>query len=675
MNNFSIKRISLIGFTALTISSLASGIVLMILLFKLEQVRLEKQITEDAYDIVFELKHHTERLLTTHNLEEEIGHLKQSREQSSAALKSIFEHRNELKPKINELWMVVSAEVDGIESQLQNPLFQAGNTMEKSLLRRLGEGLNTNEKSDYYISLTELNNSIDYLKQYESFLLDDLQELRIHNGIESESKMANTMLLATLLPVLTLVLTFIFALVTFRMLSKVELKLLSTQTDLRQSLERVSIQKDELNYVAHHDTLTQLPNRMLLLDRISHAIKKAKRYGTSATLLFIDLDEFKEVNDSLGHSVGDTLLSIVAQRLVQQLREDDTISRLGGDEFVVLLEEITVLQSVNLIAQKILLAIQEPIKIGEHNLYMTASIGVSLYPDDGDNAETLLRNADSAMYRAKDEGRNTFSFYTADMTHHALKRVTMMSDMRQGLKNNEFHIHYQPQFNMRSGRIIGLEALLRWSNNSGESILPASFIPLAEESGFILPLGEWVINSVCQQVVFWHSKGFNPGRIAINLSVKQLMQPNLFHMVQQILRNTNCDPHWIELEVTESFIMKNPEQSIGILNQFSFLGIELSIDDFGTGYSSFSYLKRLPIQKIKIDRSFIDGLPDDSDDVAITRAVIAMAEEMRLEVLAEGVETEQQKEFLIDEGCSNAQGFLFASPMTTEEIGTLLEQE
>ncbi len=676
MKHFSIKRISLLGFSALIASSVISGLIMLALLFKLEGVRIEKQDTENAYDMVFELKYFTERLLTSHDLEKEITQLKQAGKKSATALNRLYEYRHDLEPKLSKLWAVISAEIAAIELHLNNPLFQAGNTMDKSLLRRLGEGLNANEQSDFYISLTELNNSIDYLKQYEGFLLDELHELRIMHNRQADSEMANTMLLAVILPGMILVFIFIFAGVTFRMLSRVERKLLSTQSDLRHSLDQMHAQKDELDYLAHHDTLTQLPNRMLLLDRLDHSIKKAKRHNTSLSLLFIDLDGFKEINDSLGHSVGDSLITTIAERLGHQLREEDTIARLGGDEFVVLLEESSALQSVNFIAQKILFAIQEPIKIGEHDLYMTASIGISVYPDDGGSAETLLRNADSAMYQAKDDGRNTFRFYTTDMTQRALERVTIMAQMRQGLANHEFLVHYQPQFDLRNGKVVGLEALLRWnSRERGEPVPPDNFIPLAEESGFILPLGEWVLRAVCEQLANWHGKGLDPGRVAVNLSVKQLLQPNLLRKVQQILHDTSCDPNWIEFEVTEGFIMTKPEESIGILNQFNFLGIELSIDDFGTGYSSFSYLKRLPIHKLKIDRSFIDGLPGDVDDAAITRAVIAMAKEMNLGVLAEGVETNQQREFLIHEGCTHAQGYLFARPMPAQEIEPLLERE
>lgn len=676
IKHFSIKRISLLGFSTLIASSVISGLVMLVLLFKLEEVRTEKQVTQNAYDMVFELKYFTERLLTTHDLEEEIAHLKRAVSRSATALNTLFEYRRDLEPKMSELWTVVRAEIDDIEQQLKNPLFQAANTMNKSLLRRLGEGLNANEQSDFYISLTELNSTIDYLKQYESFLLDELHELRVMHNRQADSEMTNTMFLAVAFPAMILVFIFIFALVTFRMLSRVELKLLSTQSDLRHSLDQMHTQKDELNYLAHHDTLTRLPNRMLLLDRLDHSIKKAKRHNTSLSLLFIDLDGFKEINDSLGHSVGDSLITTIAERLEQQLREEDTIARLGGDEFVVLLEETAALQSVNFIAQKILFAIQEPIRIGEHDLYMTASIGISVYPDDGGSAEALLRNADSAMYQAKDDGRNTFRFYTADMTQRALERVTIMAQMRQGLLNQEFQVHYQPQFDLRNGKIVGLEALLRWnSSERGGPVPPDSFIPMAEESGFILSLGEWVLRAVCEQLTRWHNKGLNPGRVAVNLSVKQLLQPNLLRKVQQILHSTGCEPNWIEFEVTEGFIMTKPEESIGILNQLNFQGIELSIDDFGTGYSSFSYLKRLPIHKLKIDRSFIDGLPEDQDDAAITRAVIAMAEEMNLGVLAEGVETNQQREFLIYEGCTHAQGYLFARPMPAEKIEPLLERE
>jgi diguanylate cyclase (GGDEF)-like protein len=667
----SLKRISLTGFLILTAGALLSGLVLLYLLFALDEAKNEQQITEEAYDSLFELKYYTERLLTTHRLEEEKKIWEQANKTFDQKLKRLEDFRGVQSEEFNNLWQVVTAEITNISIQLNNPLFQARHTRDKSLLRRLGEGLNTNEQSDYYVSISRLNNSIDYLKQYESFLLDELHELQIQHNGEIEGSLQDMKIMAVTLPPLTLLLTVAFTIVISNRIGRVESTLLTTQADLKHSLAQLEEQKDTLHYIAHHDILTDLPNRTLLTDRLDHAIERAKRSETPLALLFLDLDHFKEVNDSLGHSVGDTLLNVIAQRLQALMRTDDTIARLGGDEFVILIEDTDAPEIIGQVSQKILTAVQEPLLIEENNLYLTASIGVSIFPHDGEDSETLLRNADAAMYRAKAEGRNTYSFYTRDMTRYALERIRLMTEIRQAIKKQEFFLDYQPQVNLETGKTVGLEALIRWMSPRRGLIPPDKFIPLAEETGLVIPIGEWVLRTACDQAARWHEQGIHSGRLAINLSVKQLQHKNLFKKVQQILQETGCKPEWIELEVTEGFIMEKPDESIALLNQFSFHGIRLAIDDFGTGYSSLSYLKRLPIDTVKIDRAFIQDLPNDPDSAGIIRAMAAIGKEMGFSVLAEGVETEEQRRFLIQEGYTKAQGYFFSKPLPVEEIEKL----
>ena len=433
-------------------------------------------------------------------------------------------------------------------------------------------------------------------------------------------------------------------------------------------------QKEVLDHLAHHDSLTELPNRVLFHDRLTQTIQTAKREKSEFALLFLDLDHFKEINDSLGHDTGDEVLKIVTRRLKDVMREDDTLARLGGDEFTVIMRNLIQGQDASLLAQKILLALAEPIVVEENKLYISSSIGISLFPSDGSSSSNLLKYADAAMYRAKDEGRNNFQFYSSEMTELAFERVVMEASLRAAIENEEFVVYYQPQVDGNSDKLIGMEALVRWEHPTMGLVSPAKFIPLAESTGLIVELDQLVMKSAMKQMVKWRDSGLEPGVLALNLAMKQLQQKDFISILNSIINETGCDAKFIEFEVTESQIMVNPEEAINILNCINDLGIDLAIDDFGTGYSSLSYLKKLPISKLKIDQSFVKDLPDDDEDVAISRAVIALAKSLNLRIIAEGVETKEQKEFLVENGCSSIQGYFYAKPMPADEMEILLSK-
>ncbi|MCK4736967.1 MAG: EAL domain-containing protein [Sulfurimonas sp.] len=433
-------------------------------------------------------------------------------------------------------------------------------------------------------------------------------------------------------------------------------------------------QKDNLDYQAHHDSLTGLPNRVLFNDRLNQAIIKAKRKQRGLALFFIDLDRFKQINDSLGHVIGDEVLKIISVRLKSIVRQEDTIARLGGDEFTVLIEDLRKVTDASLLAKKILYTLSEPIYIEGHTLYISGSIGISLYPEDDTDTNNLLKYADAAMYKAKEEGRNNFQYYSSDMTELAFQKVVMEANLRKALEDEELIVHFQPQIDARSNKLIGMEALVRWQHPSDGLIYPDKFIPLAEETGLIIQLDQLVMHQAMKQLVIWYEKGLNPGVLALNLAIKQLQKDDFISVLDRMLKDTGCKPEWLELEVTEGEIMKNPENAIKVLNEISNMGIELAIDDFGTGYSSLSYLKRLPIDKLKIDKSFVDGLPGNDEDVGITKAVIALAKSLKLNVLAEGVENKEQKEFLLENGCENIQGYFYAKPMSAVKMEIFLKE-
>jgi len=445
-------------------------------------------------------------------------------------------------------------------------------------------------------------------------------------------------------------------------------------TDTKNAQKYLLLQKEKLAHQAHHDFLTGLPNRLLFNDRLEKSIEKSKRNNTKIALLYIDLDHFKEINDSLGHNIGDEVLKIVTQRLNDIIRKEDTLARLGGDEFTIILEELTQGQNASLLAQKIINSLAKALIIENNNFYVTSSIGISLYPDDGVNAQDLLKYADSAMYKAKSEGRNNFQFYSAEMTELAFERVVMESSFREALINEDFLVYYQPQINAKENKLIGMEALVRWQHSTMGLVSPAKFIPLAETTGLIIELDQFVMKTAMKQISLWYSKGLNPGVLALNLAIKQLQQRDFISILGNLLKETQCKPQWVELEVTEGQIMTNPEEAVKILKQISDMGIELAVDDFGTGYSSLSYLKKLPLNKLKIDQSFVRELPDDEEDSAITKSVIALAQSLNLNIIAEGVETKEQEEFLVNNGCDNIQGFFYSRPITADEMEKYLKK-
>ncbi len=426
--------------------------------------------------------------------------------------------------------------------------------------------------------------------------------------------------------------------------------------------------EDKLDFLAYHDPLTNLPNRLLLSDRLDHTIRMAKRNNTMLGVLFLDLDRFKNVNDSLGHSVGDKLLEQVAIRLQDAVRQEDTVARLGGDEFVVLIEGITHASDIVGLANKLLSSFNGSFYLNGHTLFVTPSIGASVYPQDGSDSETLIRNADTAMYRAKDMGRNNCYSYSSELTEEAMERLTLESALRNALKRDEFELNYQPQFELASNRLLGVEALIRWNHPKRGQIMPDRFIAVSEESGLIVEIGLWVLRTACEQMQAWQQQGLALNVMAVNVSGVQFQRGDIVDTVASVLSASGLPPRCLELEITESIILKRPEHAIHALHKLKQLGVSISIDDFGTGYSSLSQLKHLPVDKLKIDQSFVRDIPNDIDDEAIACAVIALGQSMKLKVIAEGIETEAQREFLISQGCEEGQGYLYSRPVSVARI-------
>ncbi len=434
-------------------------------------------------------------------------------------------------------------------------------------------------------------------------------------------------------------------------------------TEQRRSEQRI-------HRLAYYDNLTGLPNRELFFDRFDHAIQRAKRQRDMIALLFLDLDRFKNVNDSLGHPVGDQLLKAVANRLGHLVRGEDTIARLGGDEFTILLESITKEYNVAQIAQKVIEALTDPFELEGHVLHIGTSVGISVYPNDGDDATTLVKHADAAMYQAKALGRNNYQFYAAAMSSYTSEQVALETRLHRAIQNNEFVLHYQPQFT-GNGELIGVEALIRWQDPVFGLIPPGQFIPLAEETGLIIPMGEWALRSACRQMKNWQRGGAPTMRLSVNLAGPQITRGNIVDTVSRVLIDTGMDAEMLELEVTETFVMDHATQAVATLSALRRLGVRIAIDDFGTGHSSLATLKKLPADTLKIDRAFVRDIPNDKNDMAIVRAILAMGNELSLSTLAEGVETEAQRAFLSDEGCHHYQGFLFARPLPPDSIEAL----
>jgi diguanylate cyclase (GGDEF)-like protein len=430
--------------------------------------------------------------------------------------------------------------------------------------------------------------------------------------------------------------------------------------------------EETIRHLAYHDSLTGLPNRALLEDRLAIALARAKRSGQTLAVIFLDLDEFKLINDTLGHSIGDELLRGAAERLKVLVRDGDTVARVGGDEFVLLLTDVEGVDDVVEVAERVGRSLKEPYRVARLELTVTSSAGISFFPADGEDATALLRNADTAMYRAKDEGRDNFQLYTSGMGEQVRKRLTLENELRRAIDHDQLVLHYQPIVDIRSGEISTCEALVRWQHPERGLVPPIEFIGVAEKAGLITALSEWVMRSACLQHNAWQDAGLCPVPIAVNISSHRFQYTGFGEMTRRILSETSLDPRNLHLEITEGVLMEDVDRAAMVLKGLRDLGMHISIDDFGTGYSSLSYLRHLPIDVLKIDMSFVSGITSNREDQAIVRAIIALARSLRLKVIAEGVETREQLHFLRDEGCDLAQGFLFARPMPAPDFATLI---
>jgi len=434
-----------------------------------------------------------------------------------------------------------------------------------------------------------------------------------------------------------------------------------------------TLAQERIRHLAHHDELTGLPNRNLFRDRAQQAMSQADRSRRRVGLMFLDLDRFKHINDSLGHHIGDKLLQQMAIRLSSAVRQSDTVARLGGDEFVIVLPEVRDIQDLTPLANKLLEIISAPVQLEGNELHVSGSVGISVFPDDGTDLDTLMRNADTAMYHAKENGRNNFQYFTPRMNEIAQERLTMETRLRRAIRNQEFVLHYQPIVSAVTGELVGVEALVRWQDPERGLVPPGQFIRVAEEAGLIGRLGAWVLHEACRQNRAWQQAGLIPIPVAVNLSAEQFRSRSLIDTVSEALALTGLDPCHLTLEITETLLMEQSEQTVDLLSRLNAMGLQLSIDDFGTGYSSLSYLSRFPIQKLKIDKSFVRDMRSDPSDAAITSAVIALAHSLRLRVLAEGVETREQLEFLRLRGCHEVQGYLFSKPLPAADFQAFVQ--
>lgn len=663
-----LRRIANLSLATILGGSIVVGTLLLLLLRDYQRITADQELSKSAYESLFVLKYDTERLLTTSDLEQQKQTLFQSKEVFQKHFAALTPNIREKKEWI-EFKHIILSELDQVQHVLDSELFSKQNMMEKSLLRRLGEGLNANENSAYYIKIRDLNNKIIYLKQYEDFLLDELYTFQLTKSQQADKHLKNATTMLILVTIATFVLLVILAYFVSRSIKKAENNLLMSQENLRSALssleEKQNIlvrQRDILDHSAHYDSLTSIPNRLNFVEKLNRYIQLQQPFA----VWFIDLDRFKEINDSFGHSIGDGVLQEVANRLVKTIGLD-SIARFGGDEFAIIIENARSKNDTEEIIKEFLGMLIDPMNIGGYEIFITCSAGASFFPNDAKSAEELLRNADSAMYQAKEEGKNTYQFYTQEMTQKVYERLTLENSLRKALSNKEFILYYQPQVDMSLEKVIGFEALIRWNHPEFGIVSPLKFIPIAEETGLIIEIGEWVIEEASRQITEWKRQGLNPGYIAVNISAKQLIHGNLEKVVPTILKKHNCLTEWIELELTESIIMNNPDYSKNILIQLSEMGFKLAIDDFGTGYSSLAYLKNLPINKLKIDKSFVDHLPEDQADGEIVKSIIHLCKGLNLNIVAEGIETDKQGKFLLKEGCLIAQGYHYYKPLPSSE--------
>ncbi|CAA7623776.1 EAL domain-containing protein [Magnetospirillum sp. UT-4] len=432
--------------------------------------------------------------------------------------------------------------------------------------------------------------------------------------------------------------------------------------------------EERIKNLAYFDVLTGLPNRRLFVDRLQLAIANCHRHGARLAIMFLDLDLFKRINDTLGHGVGDQVLVEMAKRIGQCIREGDTLARLGGDEFVVLMQELEHLEDAAKLAERVIVNVKQPFQVDEHELYVTASIGIAIYPEDGTEAESLVKNADTAMYRAKDMGRNSYQLYTPAMNARSFERLAMESALRHALARNEFALAYQVKVDLGSGKMSGVEALVRWRHPEMGIVSPAEFIPLAENMGLISEIGAWVLEAACRQCRAWHDLGLPPVRIAVNVSALQFREDDVPHLVERALKETGLAPQHLELELTETLLMQRVDDVAGVLTRLRDMGVHVSIDDFGTGYSSLSYLKRMPIDSLKIDRSFVKDITEDADAATIVSTIINLAHNLKMRCIAEGVETAEQADFLRSCGCDEVQGYLISRPVSAENMVSLFDR-
>ena len=499
-------------------------------------------------------------------------------------------------------------------------------------------------------------------------LAKPLDQIDMHDIYQTRDNIIKTLILIF---VILLILLYIIYTVNYKRFIQKQNEVL--ESTVEEKIQELQEQSQKMRYLAHHDSLTTLPNKNLFLDRLTQAIKHAKRQDKSLSVLFLDLDRFKEVNDTYGHDVGDELLKSVTSRLLSCIRDEDTISRIGGDEFTILLQNTDQISVVKVV-KKIFDEMKKPFKIFGVDIRTTFSIGISIYSQDGETPDILLRNADTAMYKAKDNGKNSYQFYNERMTELVRQRLELDTDIRKGLEKGEFEAYYQPKIDAKNMRIIGLEALIRWNHPSKGLLYPVDFIPFAEEVGLIVEIDRYMLRYCISQLVEWSNVGYHMGKLSINISTKKLESEDFRSELYQLIEKNRVDTKLLELEILESQIMRDPKRSIDILRSIRSLGISISIDDFGTGYSSLSYLKKLPITKLKIDRSFVMDLPEDEDDVAIVRTVISLAKNLGLEIIAEGVESEEQVEFLVSEGCPNIQGYYYSKALRKNECEAFMKK-